>query len=56
MGQYTTEELALIAENMRAYGGSFVGCIGEALAHADHVNTYKLVAAFPEYFHQYLTR
>jgi DNA-binding ferritin-like protein len=51
---YTHEEVATIAENMRAYGGSFVKTLGELISKADYPNTRKLERTFPEYFDQYL--
>ena len=51
---YTQEEIMLISENMRSYGGSFVMALGEALSNADYSNQRKLERAFPEYFKEYL--
>jgi hypothetical protein len=36
------------------YGGSFVKCLGNALAHADSFNAVRIKKAFPDYWQEYL--
>lgn len=52
--EYSTDEILKISENMKAYGGSFMSAIGEALVRADSNNRRKLSNAFPEEFDKYL--
>ena len=47
------DEKISIAKAMRRYGGSFVSSLGEALIHADPINTMKIQKAFPDYWKQY---
>lgn len=43
-----------VAINMKTHGGSFVKGLGEALLHADPVNTGKICMLFTEYINNYL--
>lgn len=52
--KYTEQELNTIARNMKAYGGSFIKCIGKALQYADAENTIKLVQTFSEECEKFL--
>lgn len=52
---YTHDELMVIAENMKKFGGSFVVALAECIYRADDTNKRKLIATFPEYFETYLT-
>lgn len=38
---------------MRAHGGSFVRCLGEAWLHADADNCRRIETAWPEYIAKY---
>lgn len=49
-----TEEQMKVANNMRKFGGSFVKALGEALLHADAVNTQKIKDTWPALWKQYL--
>ena len=42
-----------ISRVMRIYGGSFVRCLGDALAHADMNNKRKIKEAFSDYWNAY---
>jgi hypothetical protein len=42
-----------ITEAMIVYGGGFVSQLGRLLLLADDDNKRRLLAAFPEYLHQY---
>ena len=46
-------EVIYVAWAMRAYGGSFVKSLGEALDHADDINAQKIKNAFPDYWTEY---
>ena len=46
-------EKIIVADNMVSYGGSFVKALGEALLHADPINTRKIKETFPEYWDRY---
>lgn len=50
------EEGRIVSRAMLKYGGSFVKCLGEALTHADNLNTQTIRFAFPEYWKEYLER
>lgn len=41
------------SNGMRKFGGSFVKALGEALAHADPVNTKKIMITWPDYWKKY---
>jgi len=43
-----------VAENMMAYGGSFVRALARALSFADDINAEKIKNAFPDYWDKYL--
>jgi hypothetical protein len=47
------EENIKVTKAMLKYGGSFVKALGEALSHADPINTKKIKKAFPEYWEEY---
>lgn len=42
-----------VAWAMKRFGGSFVGALGVALAHADHENAAKIKATWPDYWTKY---
>jgi len=48
------DERITVADNMVKYGGSFVKALGQALYHADPINTQKVKDAFSEYWEEYL--
>lgn len=48
------DEKIIVANTMVKYGGSFVKKLGEALHHADNINTIKIKNVFSEYWGQYL--
>ena len=50
----TQEEKVTVSENMIRYGGSFIKALGEALRHADPMNTTKIKHTFSKYWEQYL--
>lgn len=54
MLQYTPKEIQEIALNMRAYGGSFMRNLGEALLVADYQNTKKILSNWAEDCAKYL--
>ena len=47
-------EKYFVCKGMKAYGGSFVQALGEALSHADYINTAKIKLTFNEYWNEYL--
>ena len=49
-----TDEVYFVIAGMTSFGGSFVKALGEALRHADEMNTTKIKETFPEYWKQYL--
>lgn len=42
-----------VAMMMQRYGGSFASHLGEALMHADALNTIRIYQAFPELIEEY---
>ena len=48
-------ETLLVANAMIRFGGSFVKLLGQALLHADHINTEKIKRTFSDYWIKYLT-
>jgi len=48
------DEKITVADNMVKFGGSFVRSLGEALYHADPINTRKIKDTFSEYWEQFL--
>ena len=48
------EEKYYVIVGMKAYGGSFVQSLGEALSHADTINTLKIKDTFSDYWKEYL--
>ena len=44
----------IVAENMVRFGGSFIKNIGEALFHADPINTIKIYTTFQKEWLHYL--
>lgn len=48
-----TQEKLLVAEAMKAHGGSFVKCLGEALLHANPINVTKIRVTWPDYWQRY---
>jgi hypothetical protein len=54
MGIYEDHDEAIhVARAMIKSGGSFVYYLGQALEHADHINTARIKDAFPEYWQEY---
>ncbi len=49
-------EKYFVSEGMRKFGGSFVQCLGETLAHADPNNAQKIKATWPNEWKEYLKR
>jgi hypothetical protein len=49
-----TDERITVSQNMLKYGGCFIRGIGEALVHADEINTAKIKVAFPDEWAKYL--
>ncbi len=47
------EEVLLVGEAMRTYGGGFVMELGGLLMRADHSNQQKIKDCWPEYWAQY---
>ena len=50
----TEEEKYFVALGMKEQGGNFVKCIGEALQHADKVNSVKIKRTFNYYWKEHL--
>lgn len=50
------EEKLLVARSMIRFGGGFVRSLGEALQRADQHDSYRICAAFPEYWKDYLQK
>lgn len=48
------DEKIAVATTMKRYGGSFVAALGEALLHADYINTMKIKQTFHNYWNEYL--
>lgn len=48
------EEKYYVSLGMKERGGSFVKSLGEALIHADPINTTKIKESWPDYWNQYL--
>ncbi len=46
-------EKYFVSLGMRKFGGSFVQCLGEALAHANPQNTRKIKETWPDYWKEY---
>ena len=53
-GSYSDAEKRAVVSSMTGYGGGFVSALGEALRRADHLNSLRIKAAFPDYWHKYL--
>lgn len=49
----TSDQKFKLVENMRRYGGNFVGKLADALVAADPVNAQKIYDAFPEIVEKY---
>lgn len=49
----SSDEKQKVARSMIRCGGSFVSALGNALLHADLINTQKIKNAFGEYWKQY---
>jgi hypothetical protein len=49
----TRDELVMVIEAMRKYGGSFVKALAHCFMVADHINLRKLEAAFPDEIRAY---
>ena len=47
------EEKYFVSLGMRKFGGSFVKCLGEALARADSNNTKKIKKTWQDYWKKY---
>ena len=45
-----------IADAFCTYGGSFVKCLGDALYHADHINSSKLLNTRSGYVEEYANK
>lgn len=47
------KEVNYVSKGMIKYGSSFVKALGQALIHADHINTQKVKDTWTELWHQY---
>ena len=50
------EEKYFVMSGMIKFGAVFVQSLGQALYHADPINTKKIKDAFPEYWAEYLPK
>lgn len=49
----TEDEKYFVCLGMKEMGGSFVKALGEALSHADPINTSKIIKTWPELWTEY---
>ena len=49
------DEKIYVADNMCKYGGSFIKSLGEALYHADRINTIKIKTTWESEWNKYLS-
>ena len=50
------DEKIIVLNCMIEYGGSFVKALGQALAHADSINTKKIKETWPNLWGEYLEK
>lgn len=50
------EEKYFVIIGMKEIGGSFVKALGEALSHADPINTSKIVRTWPDLWTEYFEK